>query len=220
MNKKTTLLGGVFAATCFLPGLAGAAMLLDTGTPADPSGPAAILSTSSWSAAEFAATAGEDITSLSAYVTQGTGPGQPNDTFTFDIYSDSSFIGVRSGQLSALATVTATYTADGWTTAALDWSPTSSGDYWVALEVSSTTQTKGLDLPLESSNTTGTVHALGFATLSGGKFTESGALPFGVEVTAASPVPVPPAAWLFGSGLLGLAVFSRRKPVQDFAAAV
>jgi hypothetical protein len=56
--------------------------------------------------------------------------------------------------------------------------------------------------------------------LSGGKFTESGALPIGVEVTAASPVPVPPAVWLFGSGLLGLAVFSRRKPMQDFAAAV
>jgi hypothetical protein len=52
------------------------------------------------------------------------------------------------------------------------------------------------------------------------KFTESGALPIGVEVTAASPVPVPPAVWLFGSGLLGLAVFSRRKPMQDFAAAV
>jgi hypothetical protein len=101
----------------------------------------------------------------------------------------------------------------------LDWTATTSGDYWVALEVSSTTQTKGLDLPLESSNTTGTAPALAFATLSGGKFTESGALPIGVEVTAASPVPVPPAAWLFASGLLGLAVFGRRKPVQDFVVA-
>jgi hypothetical protein len=79
-----------------------------------------VLSTSSWSAAEFSAQAGEDITSLCAYVTQSTGPGQPGDTFTFDIYSDSAFVGVRSGQLSALATVTATYEADGWTTAALN----------------------------------------------------------------------------------------------------
>ena len=222
MNKTTTLLGGAFTAAFLLPGIASATMLLDTGTPANTSGPAAILSTSSWSAAEFAATAGEDITSLAAYVTQGTGPGQPGDTFTFDIYSNSAFLNVRSGQLVPLATGTATYEADGWTSAAVNWIAPgtlgTSSNYWVALEVSSTTQTKGLDLPEESSNATGAVPALGFATLSGGKFTETGALPIGVEVTAASPVPLPPAVWLLGSGLLGLAVFARRKPAQDLGA--
>jgi hypothetical protein len=30
---------------------------------------------------------------------------------------------------------------------------------------------------------------------------------------AASPVPVPAAAWLFGSGLLGLVGVARRKPI-------
>jgi hypothetical protein len=222
MIKRTTLVGGALAAAFLLPGIASATMLLDTGIPANPNGPAVILSASSWSAAEFSAAAGADVTSLSAYVTQGTGPGQPGDTFTFDIYSNSAFINTRSGQLVPLATATATYEADGWTTAAVNWiapgTQGTSSDFWVALEVSSTTQTKGLDLPEESSNLTGTVPALGFATLSGGKFTETGALPIGVEVTAASPVPLPPAVWLLGSGLLGLAVFARRKPTQDLGA--
>lgn len=220
MNKKTTLLGGVLAATFLLPGIAGATMLLDTGTPTGTGGPA-VLSTASWSAAEFAAQAGEDVTSLAAYVTQSTGPGQPGDKFTFDIYSNSAFIGVRSGSLAPLATVTATYEADGWTTASLNWTPTTSGDYWVALQVSSNVPgigTEGLDLPQETSNSTGTVPALGFATLSGGKFTESGALPIGVEVSTTPPVPLPPAVWLLGSGLLGLALLSRRKPAQSLLA--
>jgi len=222
MNRKTTLLGGALAAAFLLPGVSGATMLLDTGTPTGTGGPA-VLSTTAWSAAEFVAQGGEDITSLAAYVTQSTGPGEPGNTFTFDIYSNSAFIGVRSGQLAPLATATATYEADGWTTAAVNWTTPgaagTSSDYWVALEVSSTTQTKGLDLPQEISNTTGTVPALGFATLSGGKFTQTGALPIGLEVTATSPVPLPPAAWLLGSGLLGLAVFARRKPTQDLGAA-
>ena len=224
MNRKTTLLGGAIAAAVLLaPGVSGATMLLDTGIP-NLNGPAASLSTVSWSAAEFVAQAGEDVTSLSAYVTAGDGKGKPGDSFTFDIYSASSFIGVRTGQLGTpLATATATYENDGWTTAAVNWiTPGAAGtsaDYWVALEVSSTSMTNGLDLPEETSNLTGTVPAAGFATLSSGKFTTSGALPIGIEVTATSPVPLPPAAWLFGSGLFGLGLLRRRKPVENWGAA-
>jgi len=216
MNRKTTLLGGALAATVLLlPGVSAATMLLDTGIPGGSAGPAE-LSTVSWSAAEFAAQAGEDVTSLSAYVTAGDGKGKLGDSFTFDIFSANSFINVRTGQLGTpLATATATYEGDGWTTASVNWitpgAAGTSGDYWVALEVSSTSMTNGLDLPQEVSNTTGTAPALGFATLSSGKFTQNGALPFGVEVTAASPVPLPPAVWLFASGLLGLGLRPRHR---------
>jgi len=216
MNKKTTLLGGVLAAAFLLPGIAGATMLLDTGSPTGTGGPAE-LSTVSWSAAEFAAQAGQNVLSLSAYLTAGLG--EPGDTFSFDIYSNSSFIGVRSGQLAPVATVTATYEANGWTTAAVNWTPTSSGDYWVALEVTGSDHTNGLDLPQEASYTTGTVSALAFATLSSGKFTESGALPIGLEVSTTPPVPLPPAVYLLGSGLLGLALLRRRKPAEIWGTA-
>jgi hypothetical protein len=216
MNRKTTLPGGALAAIVLLvPGVSGATMLLDTGIP-NINGPAAELSTVSWSAAEFAAQAGEDVTSLSAYVTAGDGKGKSGDSFTFDIYSAGSFINVRTGQLGApLATATATYENDGWTTAAVNWITPglagTSADYWVALEVSSTSMTNGLDLPEELSNSTGTAPALGFATLSSGKFTTNGALPIGIEVTATSPVPLPPAVWLFASGLLGLGLRPRHR---------
>jgi hypothetical protein len=223
MNKKTTLLGGVLAATFLLPGIASASFLLDTGTPTGTGGPAE-LGTASWSAVEFAAPTGTDVLSLSAYLAAND-TGAPNDTFTFAIYSASSFIGVRSSQLAPLATAVATYAGGtGWTTAALDWTAPAvaaggSDDYWLALEVTSSNHTNGLDLPQEASSSTGTVHALGFATLSGGKFTESGALPIGVEVSTTPPVPLPPAVWLFGSGVLGLALLARRKPSQNLLAA-
>jgi hypothetical protein len=223
MNKKTTLLGGVLAATFLLPGIAGATMLLDTGIPNGSGGPAE-LGTASWSAAEFAAPAGTDVLSLSAYLSAND-TGVSGDTFTFAIYSASSFIGVRSSQLAPLATAVATYEGGtGWTTAGVNWiapavAQGGSDDYWLALEVTSTNRTNGLDLPQETSSTTGTMPALGFATLSSGKFTETGALRIGVEVSTTPTVPLPPAVWLFGSGVLGLALLSRRKPWGNLLAA-
>jgi hypothetical protein len=225
MNRKTMLLGGVLAAAFLSPGIASATLLLDTGIPGGTGAPA-VLSTASWSAAEFAVPAGTDVLSLSAYLSANE-TGAPGDTFTFAIYSASSFIGARSSQLPSLvlATAVATYEGGtGWTTTAVNWTAPAvaqggSDDYWLALEVTGTDQTNGLDLPQETSLTTGTAPALGFATLSGGKFTETGALPIGLEVSTTPPVPLPPAVWLLGSGLLGLALLSRRKPSQNLAAA-
>ena len=222
MNRKTTLLGGALAAVVLLlPGVASATLLLDTGTPTGTGGPAE-LGTASWSAAEFAAQPGENVLSLSAYLSPGLGAS--GDTFTFAIYSDSAFLGVRSTQLAGdvLASATATYAGGtGWTSAAVNWTAPSSGDgdFWVAVEVTGSNHTNGLDLPLESSNTTGTAPAINFATLSGGKFTESGALPIGLEVSTTPPVPLPPAVYLFGSGLLGLGLLRRRKPTENWGAA-
>jgi len=38
-------------------------------------------------------------------------------------------------------------------------------------------------------------------------------MPFGVQVTVAdaAPVPLPPAVWLFGSGMLGFGALVRRR---------
>jgi hypothetical protein len=210
MNKKNKIIGAVLVAAALLsPGIASATFLLDTGTPNGTGGPL-LLNSSQWVAAEFAATAGQEITSFSAYLTEGVG--QPGDTFTFDIYSSSGFTGRSSGRV-LLKSFTGTYTADGWNTTAVNWTPTASDDYWLALQVSSSTQTSGLDLPLEASQATGTAPALGFAILGSGtsgqyKLTTTQA--FGVEVST-SPVPLPAAFWLLGSGLLGLGSVARRR---------
>ncbi len=93
MNPKTTLIGGALAAILLAPGIASADFVLDTGTPTGTGGPL-VLSSSQWEAAAFNVTAGETITSIAAYLTQGSG--QPGDTFTFDIYSNNGFTAGRT----------------------------------------------------------------------------------------------------------------------------
>ena len=152
MNPKTTLLGGTLAAILLLPGVASASYILDTGIPTGTGAPS-LLNSAQWVAAEFSATAGEHITSLSAYLTQGLG--QVGDTFTFDIYSSTNFTG-RSTSSTLRKSFTGTFSGNGWNTAAVDWTAPTAANYWLALQVSSSTQTKGLDVPVESSNKTGT----------------------------------------------------------------
>jgi hypothetical protein len=217
MNKKTTLIGGALAATValLLPGIASASFLLDTGIP-DGTGAPSVLNSSQWFAAEFSATAGQTISTVSAWLTNPTGQrsGTPN-TFSFNIYSDSGFTG-RSTSRVLLDSVQATYTADGWNSALLDWTPTTSGNYWLAIEVNTNAtpkdQSNGLDLPQESSASTGTASAMAFAYLTSntaGKFVTSSTAPtFGVQV---STVPLPAGVWLLGSGLLGLGALMRRQ---------
>lgn len=211
MNKKITLLGGVLAAALLSPGIASASFLLDTGIPDGTGGAPSVLNSSQWFAAEFSATAGDTISSISAYLTSG--PGQaanvPN-TFTIDLYSDSNFTG-RSTSRVLVDTAQATFTGDGWNVTSVNWAPlTTSGNYWLALQVGAGDGTNGLDLPTESAALTGTQPAVAFAYLgsnTSGKYTTSGAPTFGVEV---STVPIPAALWLLGSGLLGLGVVGRR----------
>jgi len=208
MNMKTLAIAGA-AAALLSPGLASASFILDTGTPTGSGGPE-VLSATQWLAGEFAVTTAEtdQAYALSAYLTEGAG--QPGDTFTFDVYAAGAGFTARAAQREApVFTATGTFTANGWNFSSMDWTPTAAGSYWLALQVASTTNTKGLDAPVETSATTGTVQALGFAYApTNGQYTTSGASPIGLEVTA---VPLPAGLWLLGSGLLALGTAGRRR---------
>lgn len=209
MNKKSLALVGAIAAVALLPGIASASFILDTGTPTGTGAPV-LLNTSQWLAGEFDVTAGEtgQAYALSAYLTQGVG--EPGDTFTFDIYAaGSGFTARASSREAPLYTGTGTFKANGWNFSSTDWTPSTAGDYWLALQVSSTTETKGLDAPVETSSSTGTVPAIAFAYApSSGQYTLTGAPDIGLEVTA---VPLPAAFWLLGSGMIGLGAMARRR---------
>jgi len=202
--KNKLFLAAALALAALEPGIASASFVLDTGTPTGTT--SVVLNSSGWYAAEFSVSAGETIDALSAYLTQGSG--QPGNTFTWDIYSSSGqFTGANRD--AATFITTGTFTANGWNTTAVNWTPTTTGLYWVALQVTGASQTPGLDLPTESSTSTGTVPATAFASAgTNGRYALETANPVGLEVSA---VPLPAAAWLLGSGLLGLGGMIRRR---------
>ncbi|MDR3416919.1 MAG: hypothetical protein P4L83_12100 [Nevskia sp.] len=209
MNIRKSI-AAVVGAAILVPAAASASFVLDTGTPAGSS--TYVLSTSQYFAGEFAVNGGDTITDLSAYLTQGAG--SVGDTFTFAIYGSSGFTSRANQRPAPLYTATGTYSADGWNTTNVNWTPTTTGDYWLALQVSSTSQTHGLNAPGEVSASTGTAPALAFAYANGasGQYTTSGAPAIGLEVSdTPAPVPLPGAVWLLGSGMLGLRAMARRR---------
>ena len=217
MNIKTlfagkALLAGALATALFAPGTASAAFVLDTGTPTAGAVLGSLLDYSDFSAAEFNLSAGSTVTGIQAYISNAEQMDSPGDTFTLAIYSASGFIGGRNA--TPLFSTQATYTADGWNGVSnLSWTATSSGQYWAAVEVnpSSGDTVQGLILPSPQSGS-GTAPALGFAFNDGsGTGYQATTQSVGLEVTAVAPVPQPAAAWLFGSGLLGLGAIRRRR---------
>jgi hypothetical protein len=202
--KNKLILAAALTLAALEPGIASASFVLDTGTPTGTT--SVTLNSSGWYAAEFSVTAGETINSLSAYLTQGVGT--VGNTYTWDIYSASgNFLGANR-ELNTY-TATGSFAANGWNTTSVNWTPTTSGLYWVALQVSGSSQTPGLDLPTEASTTSGTVPATAFASAgTNGRFALETANPVGLEVSA---VPLPAAAWLLGSGLIGLGARIRRR---------
>src|SRR5208282_3645729 len=104
---------GTLTAALLLPGIASASLILDTGAPTSNTGaPVDTLSTTQFLAAEFTASVGEDIDSLSAYLTQGAG--QPGDTFTYDIYSNAGFTNSPSTRPAPVYSITGTFSTNGW----------------------------------------------------------------------------------------------------------
>jgi hypothetical protein len=214
MKTHPTLMAAL-AIAALSPGLAFADLILDPGTPPLTGTSAATLNSSDWYAEEFSVSAGETITQLSAFLTQGVG--QPNDTFTFDLYSASgTFLGASNGTREPVTdSATGTFTANGWNSVGVNWNNLTAGNYWLAVEVSSTAQTRGLDLPTESSASAAAATASPLAYAFAGsnhEFGTAGAPPdVGLQVTAASPVPLPAAVWLLGSGLVALGAARRRR---------
>lgn len=212
MNKNTTLIGGVLAAALLAPGMASASMLLDTGTPGANADTTYELNSGQWLAGEFHATAGEDIKSVAAYLTQGSA--DVGYQFTFDLYTNNPTTGLlatRTNNRSPIASIAATYTADGWTNAAVDWTIATEGDYWLAVQVTDTTQSGALDMPGLATQT-GTAPAEGFAfATNGGQYKLLGGEGVGLQV---STVPLPPGFWLFASGLLGLGAVAGRQRIR------
>jgi len=203
--KRFNLILAAMASAALLPAAAHAALVLDTGTPAGSN--TYVLSTAQFLAAEFAITPDQTVNSLSAYLTQGAGA--VGDTYLLDIYANNGFTSRANTRPAPVFSTTGTFSANGWNTTNINWTPSSAGNYWLALQVGSTAQTKGLALPGEISNTTGTAPALAFAYAGiNGQYTTSGAPAVGLQV---STVPLPAAAWLLGSGLLGLSAAARRR---------
>jgi hypothetical protein len=215
MKIKYLASAGALAAALLSPGMASAGFVLDTGTPAGSSTDS--FNSTTWYAEEFSVAAGESVSNLAAYLTQG--PGEPGATFTFAIYANSgaggNFIGSTASNRGAdeVYSTSGTLSSSGWSSAAANWTPSVGGDYWLAIQQTSTGTAYSLDAQTEASTTTGTAPALAYAiysTSAGSKYQLSGGDPIGLEVTAA-PVPLPGALWLLGSGVAGLAGIARRR---------
>ena len=175
------------AVLCLAPAIANASLVLDTGTPTTGAN-LEELTTSQWFAAEFSLSAGETVTSLAAYLSGNTAA-----TYTLDIFSGANFTGVR------LSSQTLDYSTGGTFTTNNAWNTTSAN--WTA--------PTSVNVLTTANN--GTAPAEGFAYLgssTNGEFTTSGAPDVAFQVNVA-PVPLPPAALLFGGGLLGLLGFRR-----------
>jgi hypothetical protein len=209
-----------FSLAAVQPGPASASTyILDTGTPAAGGASFPILSQGQWFAAEFSATAGETINDLSAYLNQGSGGA--GTAFTFAIYSDAAgFLSARTAA-TPIYTVGSTFEANGWNSSTANWTAPTTGDYWVAVEMSSCTRNcPELDLVTEASDSTGTAPALAFASAEANHaFALETADPFGIEVSVASAVPEAGtwAMMLLGFAGIGLMAHRRRAPATTAA---
>ena len=162
-----------------------------------------VLDTNDFYATEFSLGTGQVITGIQAYINGGSS-GAVGDQFTFHLYSADGSKGLPGTDLYS---VDATYLVDGWNGLSnLNINGLTAGNYWLALEVGSSSSTAGLLLPIFS--TAGTKPALAYAFSTGSGYTAMTDENIGLQVTA---VPEPAVFWLFGSSLLSFIFCVRRK---------
>ena len=201
MKTTKTALAGIVVAGFLAPGAANAAFILDTGVPTG-AGLPVTLDGNDFYAAEFTLGSGQTITGIQNYMTSGLD--DSGATYTVALYSSSDF-GTRAA--TPIFSSQATFTADGWNGLSnLQLSGLAAGNYWEAVEVGADDSATGLALPMPGGN--GTVPAMAYAFNAGSGYTSVGAQAIGAQVTV-SPVPLPAAVWLLGSGLLGLSAARR-----------
>jgi hypothetical protein len=201
MKSLYTLAAVATLAMTTLPNAAHAAFVLNTGAPAGSALPLALDATD-FVAAEFSLGAGQTITAIQGYITQGIS--NPGDTFTLSLYSGSTAPDVRA---TPVWTGQATYQTDGWNGLSnLNISGLSAGNYWAAFEIGSIDSAGGLALPVGAPNN-GATPALAYAFSSGDGYQVMTGENFGVQVSA---VPLPGALLLLMSGMLGLGGLRRK----------
>ena len=188
MIRKLTL---VLAAT-LLTTAAGAATLIDTGTP-DGSRSAYALDSSDFLAVAFDAPQQWRIDSVAAFLEGGV----HGDHFTIALYQDAPG---KPGDLLAAKAVS--FAADGWNAASgLAWALPGAGHYWLALESvdgSFTAPAGGVVMPGATAFSDGSY--LGYQAYPG--------IQFGLQVTGAVPEPT---TWLLLMGGLGLVAGAARR---------
>jgi hypothetical protein len=182
-------------------------VLVDTGAP-NMTGFPLVLDGSDWLAAEF--TIGNDwqINDINAYMSSDGN--QAGTTFNIVIYDNNSVRNLpdMNGQEFSQQ---ATYGTDGWNgVTGINNLTLHAGSYWVAFEVdSSASNPLQAALPVYVANamqaTAWGPYNFGYHKATGNDYN------FGVQINGVSAVPVPPSLLLFGSGLLAVARFAKRK---------
>ncbi len=187
-----------------LAGSAQADVLVNTGAPNFTGFPLA-LNSGEWLAAEFTTTQVEEITDINAYIQADSG-NPDNASFHISIYGNTGNAPDLSNQLFSQQ---ASYSADGWNGLSGLTTVLNAGSYWVALEVSGSDTLQGL-LPVYVANPAQGVAWDDPSTTYGYHAASGNAFNFGVQINA---VPVPGSVWLFGTALLALGRFGKRKAV-------
>ena len=199
MKKLTSALGLVALLALILSNQAKADIILDTGAP-DQTGSPLALDSSQWLAAEFTTTQLSQIDSLKGFI-NAVDVNQVGNSFTLALYGNTTNNASNNipDTASEVFSQQATFAADGWNglqglSVSLD-----PGTYWLAFEVRATDTLQGL-MPVYAPSPVQT--AYNDATANFGYVPTTGtAYNFGAQVTS---VPVPPALWLFASGLFAM----------------